>query len=82
MSYRSQLTHTRFIFELYRLSKDNKDAYAQYVSLVNTEGVGLIKTINWKSVKCVLPSIRGPGWRASYQQTENKNYDYSHRASW
>jgi predicted ATP-dependent endonuclease of OLD family len=49
-TYRRSPVHTRFIFELFILYKYNKDSYNQYVSLVNVDGVGLINTINWRSV--------------------------------
>jgi ABC-type multidrug transport system ATPase subunit len=49
--YQRQTTHVRFVYDLYRLSKKNKNAYKRYVSLIDAEGVGLIRKLNWREVK-------------------------------
>jgi energy-coupling factor transporter ATP-binding protein EcfA2 len=50
--YRRQTAHhIQFVYDLYRLSKQNKNAYSRYVSLVDDNGVGLIKTLKWREVK-------------------------------
>lgn len=42
--------HARFIFDLYSLSKSKQTVYDQYISLINDDGVGLIRSINWREV--------------------------------
>jgi ABC-type cobalamin/Fe3+-siderophores transport system ATPase subunit len=49
--YRPEPPQTRFLFELYSLSQANPAIYDQYISLINDDGVGLIRSINWRAVK-------------------------------
>jgi ABC-type cobalamin/Fe3+-siderophores transport system ATPase subunit len=53
---RRQSAHTRFMYDLYRLSKTNKDAFQTFLSLVNRTGVGLIDKIKWETVEFSSPA--------------------------
>jgi ABC-type Mn2+/Zn2+ transport system ATPase subunit len=46
-----QLPHTRFLYDLYTLSKKNDTSYSAFLSLVGQAGVGLIDEIRWQEVK-------------------------------
>jgi ABC-type lipoprotein export system ATPase subunit len=52
-----RLPHTRFIFDLYRLWRDDREAYNLYISLVDDKGVGLINQIKWREVKFSSPEF-------------------------
>jgi hypothetical protein len=63
--------HTRFIFEFYRLWRDNKVSYQQYLSLVDQTGLGLVNKIHWREVKFVSPAyeVRAGGRVVSKRET-------------
>lgn len=46
-----QLPHTRFLYDLYSLSKNSDMSYSAFISLVGQTGVGLIDEIKWQEVK-------------------------------
>jgi AAA15 family ATPase/GTPase len=45
-----RLPHTRFVYDLYSLSKSNKKSYDNFLSLVGSQGVKIIDGINWQSI--------------------------------
>ena len=46
-----RLPHTRFLYDLYTLSKKNDSSYSAFLALVGPSGVGLIDEIRWQEVK-------------------------------
>ena len=48
--------HTRFIYDLYKLSRDSREAYDAFLSLVDKRGVRLIDRIHWRDVKFSSPA--------------------------
>jgi ABC-type Mn2+/Zn2+ transport system ATPase subunit len=63
--------HTRFIFDLYRLSKDNKDSYKTFLSLVDGQGLSLVNKIKWREVKFSSPAyeVRAGGSVVTKRET-------------
>jgi ABC-type Mn2+/Zn2+ transport system ATPase subunit len=53
---RRQPAHTRFMYDLYRLSKTNHSAFQTFLSLVNREGVGLVDKLKWEVVEFSSPA--------------------------
>jgi len=45
------LRHTRLLYDIYRLFRDDKDRYTAFMSLIGKRGVRLVDGIDWKEFK-------------------------------